>query len=99
MSDDLLAEVRKAAPSALWSSAVKMPRAGGVSQVPRDAEAVARRVRDPAHPTAPTVILYPGDGEWDCDCGGRASPCAHVAAAAIALAQGDLAAPAEGDAA
>jgi phosphoglycolate phosphatase len=36
----------------------------------------------------PASILYLGDEEWDCDCGSRVSPCNHVAAAAIALAQG-----------
>ncbi len=90
MSEELLAEVRKVAPSALWSSGVKLSRGGGVSLSARDADAVTLRVKDPAHPIAPSVILYPGDLEWDCDCGGRASPCAHVVAAAIALAQGDL---------
>jgi superfamily II DNA or RNA helicase len=34
------------------------------------------------------VTLYPADGEWSCDCGGKVDPCAHVAAAAIYSAQG-----------
>ncbi|HEX2879544.1 MAG TPA: DEAD/DEAH box helicase, partial [Polyangiaceae bacterium] len=34
---------------------------------------------------APTVILYPQDAEWDCDCESRLAACEHVAAAVIAL--------------
>ena len=33
------------------------------------------------------MVLYPGEREWDCDCGSRVSPCEHIAAAAIALGQ------------
>ena len=44
-------------------------------------------MRSPGRAVAPTVVLYPGEREWDCDCGGRVSPCEHVAAAAIFLAQ------------
>ena len=32
-----------------------------------------------------TAVLYPEEGEWACDCGG-ADPCAHVVAAAAAVA-------------
>src|SRR5262245_26046673 len=39
---------------------------------------------------APTVVLYPEDGEWDCDCRSRFDACAHVAAAVIALSQEQL---------
>src|SRR5690606_32426885 len=35
----------------------------------------------------PVVILYPGDGEWDCDCAGKFDACEHVAAAVIACGQ------------
>jgi superfamily II DNA or RNA helicase len=54
----------------------------------QDAEEIVARVRSPGRPVAPTVVLYPGEREWDCDCGGRVSPCEHVAAAAIFLEQG-----------
>jgi len=91
MSEELLAEVRKETPSAIWSSGVKLARGGGVTITAQDADCVTLRVRDPAHTISPTVLLYAGDLEWDCDCGSRVSPCAHVAAAAIALAQGETA--------
>src|SRR5262249_54890192 len=45
------------------------------------------RVQTPGR-VAPTVTLYPDDLEWTCDCAGKVDPCAHVAAAAIAVAQG-----------
>ncbi len=48
---------------------------------------VVLRVRAPGHAVAPTVVLYPGDGEWACDCGGKVDPCAHVAAAIITMTQ------------
>ena len=31
------------------------------------------------------MILYPQDCEWECDCASSEDPCAHVAAAAIAM--------------
>jgi superfamily II DNA or RNA helicase len=96
MSEELLAEVRKETPSAIWSSGVKLARGGGVSIASRTADTTTLRVRDPAHTISPTVLLYPDDLEWDCDCGSRVSPCAHVAAAAIALAQGEVAAETTG---
>jgi superfamily II DNA or RNA helicase len=34
-----------------------------------------------------TAVLYPTENEWECDCPSRVSPCEHVSAAAIALAQ------------
>ena len=49
------------------------------------------RVRAPGHSIAPTVTLYVAGAEWSCDCGGKADPCAHVAAATIALHAGDVA--------
>ena len=36
------------------------------------------------------MVLYPGDGEWECDCAGRFDACEHVAAAVIALGQDGL---------
>jgi superfamily II DNA or RNA helicase len=53
-----------------------------------DDDEIVARVRSPGRAVAPTVVLYPGEREWDCDCGSRVSPCEHVAAAAIFLEQG-----------
>ena len=50
-------------------------------------------IRVPDWPAGYTAVLYPDDGEWACDCGG-ADPCAHVVAAALALASDEARPPA-----
>jgi superfamily II DNA or RNA helicase len=93
--DDLLAAVRKACLPGLWSLGVKLAREGAVFGHSARDGAISLRVQTPGAAVAPTVTLYPADIEWSCDCGGRVDPCAHVAAAAIAAAQGTTA-PAKG---
>jgi hypothetical protein len=66
---------------------VKLARAAAVLVASQDEEEIVARVRSPGRTVAPTVVLYPGEREWDCDCGGRVSPCEHVAATAISLLQ------------
>jgi len=89
--------VRKACLPAVWSQGVKLARAGAVSRDASSADSEAFRVAAPGHVIAPSVTLYPTHGEWTCDCGGKLDPCAHVAAAVIALTQGpELDAPAPG---
>jgi len=86
--DALLAAVRKACLPGLWSQGVKLAREGAVFDSQPKGDAITARVRSPGSPVAPTVTLYPQDGEWTCDCGSKFDPCAHVAAAAIAGAAG-----------
>jgi superfamily II DNA or RNA helicase len=80
---------------------VKLARAEDVLVESRTDEEIVARVKAPGRAVAPTVVLYPGEREWDCDCGGRISPCEHVGAAAIVLLRDpeeegkDAAAPAE----
>ncbi len=88
VSETFLSAVRSACPPGLWSQGVKLARDGAVSLASRVGDELTLRVRESGRAVAPTVILYVGDEEWDCDCGGRVSPCNHVAAAAIALAKG-----------
>ncbi|MEO5729787.1 MAG: SWIM zinc finger family protein, partial [Byssovorax sp.] len=83
----LLAAVRKACLPGLWSQGVALARDGAVMGAERRGDTVTARVRQAGRPVPPTVVLYPADGEWSCDCGGKLDPCAHVAATAIALAQ------------
>jgi superfamily II DNA or RNA helicase len=87
-TDALLALVRRNCRSGLWSSGVTLQRSGAVAVESRNEEEVVLRVRMPGRPVAATVVLYPGEREWDCDCAGRVSPCEHVAAAVIALGAG-----------
>ena len=44
---------------------------------------IVLRVRAPGRAVALTVVLYPGDEEWDCDCGSKERACSHVAAALL----------------
>ncbi len=64
---------------------MSLARAGGVAVESRGDEEIVLRVRSPGRVVAPTVVLYPTENEWECDCPSRVSPCEHVAAAAIAL--------------
>ncbi len=70
----------------VWSQGVKLAREGSVLRAAGGPQEVTLRVRSPGHAIAPTVTLYVQELEWSCDCGGKADPCAHVAASAIAAA-------------
>ena len=83
----LLAAVRKACLSGPWSQGVKLARDGAVFGDDRRGDTITARVRVSGQVVAPSVTLYPDDGEWACDCGSPVDPCSHVAAAIIALAQ------------
>ena len=96
--DAFLAAVRNACPVGLWSQGVRLAREGAVSSITRKGSELEARVREKGRAVSPTVLLYVDDEEWDCDCGGKVSPCAHVAAVAIVAAKGDEA-PQEGAAA
>jgi superfamily II DNA or RNA helicase len=91
----LIEVVRKACLPGLWSEGVRLCREGKVTRGPARPGDASFRVRAPGRAVAPTVTLYPEEGEWSCDCGGKVDPCAHVAAAAIFAAQPTAAAPAE----
>jgi superfamily II DNA or RNA helicase len=81
----LLASLRRSCKAGLWSAGVNLVRAGAVAVESRNDEEIVLRVCSPGRAVAPTVVLYPGENEWDCDCTGRVRPCEHLAAAAIAL--------------
>jgi hypothetical protein len=83
--DALLASIRKRCKSGLWSQGVTLARAGAVAVESRSADEIVVRVRAPGRVVPPTVVLYPTENEWECDCPSRVSPCEHVAAVAIAL--------------
>ena len=87
MSERLLAAVRAKCPPGLWSQGVKLARDGAVTIAAANDDEVTARVRERGRAVPCTVILYPKDEEWDCDCEGKVSPCSHVAASAIVLAQ------------
>ncbi len=87
MAEEFLETVRRACPVGIWSQGVKLARDGAVTLAEEKPAEVTLRVRERGRAVAPTVILYPPDGEWDCDCESRGPMCNHVAAASIAWAQ------------
>jgi superfamily II DNA or RNA helicase len=96
--DAVLASIRRRSKSAIWSQGVTLARAGAVAVESRGAEEIVLRVRAPGRVVPPTVVIYPTENEWECDCPSRVNPCEHVAAAAIVLgeAKTDGEAPAPG---
>ncbi|HEU4431047.1 MAG TPA: DEAD/DEAH box helicase [Myxococcota bacterium] len=78
-------KVRGAAERSAWSTGVELARANAVTQERASGGEAVLRVRPTGGLIHPTVLLYLDDEEWECDCGSDDDPCAHVAAAVIAL--------------
>lgn len=91
--DSLHDAIRKACLPGAWSRGVKLARDGAVLFDRQDPDEpggsriieVLARVRSSERPVHPRVTLWPEDDDAHCDCGDRVEPCAHVAAAVIAL--------------
>jgi superfamily II DNA or RNA helicase len=81
----LFENIRRACAPGTWSRGVEIARRDAVVGVESDASEVVLRVSTRGGLVAPTVRLYPEDGEWDCDCRSPEDPCDHVAAAVISL--------------
>jgi len=77
--------VQEAAARSAWTQGVDLARSGAVFGESSAGDEVVVRVRPVGGMIHPTVILYPEDEEWECDCAGPDDPCAHVAAAVIAV--------------
>ena len=82
-SERLERAVRDACPSGLWSKGVKLARDDKVTLESKEKFEVVLRVAAPVRGVAPTVVLYPGERDWECDCDTRFDACEHVAAAVI----------------
>ncbi|HSP80645.1 MAG TPA: DEAD/DEAH box helicase, partial [Myxococcaceae bacterium] len=91
MSDttSLLEALREAARPGIWSNGVNLSRSGAVALESRSPDTIELRVRAPGRPVAWSVVLYPSDEDWECDCPGRVNPCEHVVAAALSLGKAD----------
>jgi hypothetical protein len=85
MQDELFKAIRAACPPAVWSRGVELARQDAVTGDHEDAAEIRLRVQNPDTGLSPVVTLYPEDEDWQCTCNGPDDPCAHVAAAAIAL--------------
>ncbi len=81
----LFQRIRKACPTPVWSQGTKLYQMEVVEGISEDAEEIVLRLHLPGSIRAPTVVLYPEDDDWECDCDHRAPVCAHVAAAVIAV--------------
>src|SRR3954466_13582074 len=79
--------IRKEAKPGLWSLGVKLARDGAVVEESRTSSEVVLRVKAPGRTVAWTVVLYPADQAWECNCPAHFDPCEHVVAAGIALQQ------------
>ncbi len=86
MSDaaTLLEAIRAEAKPGVWSNGVKLSRAGAVAQESADGSEVVLRVKG-SRPVPWTVVLYPKDAAWECNCPSTVDPCEHSVAAAITL--------------
>jgi len=80
--------LRKVCLPGIWSQGVRIARtAGNVVTEKRTQSEITLRVRNLGDGVVPTVTLYLEDEEWTCDCGAAVDPCAHIAAAAVAVHQ------------
>jgi superfamily II DNA or RNA helicase len=77
--------VRAACSPAAWSRGVELVRADAVHGLGEDGAEISLRVSTRGGLLSPTVILMPGDAEWECDCNSHDEVCEHAAAAVIAL--------------
>ncbi len=83
----LLRSIRSACSGQVWSQGVKLARADAVAGESADDDEIVLRVKAPGRAVATTVVLYPDDDDWECDCPSKARVCSHVAAAVIAVGQ------------
>jgi superfamily II DNA or RNA helicase len=87
MIQALFEAIRRECSTAGWSRGVELVRADAVSGDSDDGDEIVIRVSERGGLICPTVTLYPGDRDWECDCGSPQAGCAHAAAAVIALRQ------------
>ena len=74
--EEIFRALRAACSSHTWSRGVELARASAASLdpgSPSDGDELEFSVRNPGHPVARRVTLYPDDADWECDCGPRAT--------------------------
>jgi superfamily II DNA or RNA helicase len=81
----MISDARSAAGANLWGAAVELSRRGAVQGVSDDGEEAHLLVKTGQRAVPFEVYLWPKDGDWGCDCGGRGKVCLHVAAAIISM--------------
>jgi superfamily II DNA or RNA helicase len=83
--DALFEKVREEATRGAWSAGVELARAGAVQGERETDDEAVLRVQPRSGVVSPSVLLLLEDLAWECDCQDDDDPCAHVAAAVIAL--------------
>jgi superfamily II DNA or RNA helicase len=81
----MITDARSAAGTNLWGAAVDLARRGAVKGVSDDGDEVHLLVKTSQRAIPFEVYLWPKEGDWGCDCEGRAKVCLHAAAAIIAM--------------
>jgi len=82
---ELFEAVREEASRGAWSGGVQLVRGEAVRGESAEGDERVLRVSQRQGMVVHRVVLYPGDTDWSCECGGPEDPCVHVAAAVIAL--------------
>lgn len=88
--DDYFQSIQKACLPGVWSKGVALAREGAVTLDARDGDEIRIRVKISNKPVSPRVTLWPDDEDWYCDCGDRNELCMHIAAAVVALKNGQV---------
>src|SRR4051812_2946413 len=83
--DELFQNVREGCTPQTWSKGVELARQDAVTGEAAEGGQLTLRVKARDKAVSPVVQLSVEDGDWSCSCGGADDPCAHVAAAVIAL--------------
>ncbi|TPV96804.1 MAG: DEAD/DEAH box helicase [Myxococcales bacterium FL481] len=86
-ADELLDAVRESCAAGVWSRGVELARAQAVVGERCGPDEIVLRVIQKRGQVSPAVSLYPTDLDWNCECKEPDDPCAHVAAAIIAVKQ------------
>lgn len=83
--EELFERIREEAGREIWSRGVEMVRSEAVSGASSSESEVNLLVFDRAKGLSTLVTLSPSEVDWSRDCSCKVDPCAHVAAAIIAL--------------
>ncbi len=89
--NQLIETIKDRCPQRTWSQGNKLAENNAVTGETSSDDEIVLRVKSPNKTIPLTVVLYPKNKEWDCNCASKSVTCAHVAAAAIALESGGYA--------
>ena len=85
--DGLLAAIREACGTKLWSRGIELSRRSSVCREEGDEEPIVLRLAEQGQALARVVSFWLEEGDWHCDCGDKDDPCVHIVASVIHLKQ------------